>query len=166
MYSRASISKHPIHPMIVPLPITALVLAPIALLIHLLGGGMFWLEAAWWLAIFGAIAGLVAAVPGLLDYLTIPGHSPAKGIATLHLVLNVSVVVLALVAWFLMGGFGGPSTFASNSLAALLLFVGLAVLAVSGWLGGEIVYRHGVAVEPMESVARRSEDRPEGRRVA
>jgi uncharacterized membrane protein len=41
----------------------------------------------------------------------------------------------------------------SYMIPALLSVLGIILIAVSGWLGGEMVYVHGVAVEPQRDAA-------------
>jgi uncharacterized membrane protein len=66
-----------------------------------------------------------------------------KRIGAIHLTLNLAVVALCGVNLWLR----------VSALPGKMLPVGLSVLAVlmlgvSGWLGGEMVYVHGVSVEP------------------
>lgn len=165
MFSRARIFGHPIHPMIIPLPITSFLLALVTLIVFAATGISFWLEASYWLSIFGAVAGLVAAIPGLIDWATIPNNVAAKPVGTLHMVLNLSIVVLFFVSWLLLGGTAGP-TGVNLGLVLALEVVGVALLAISGWLGWEMVYRHHVAIEPVSAEEQRIVEEEERRRAA
>jgi uncharacterized membrane protein len=88
------------------------------------------------------VSALIAAVPGLLDYATIVDRR-VRRIATTHMGLNLTVVTLYAVSLW-MRTRRPPEDTASVwvSVAALVLLV------ISGWLGGELVYRHGMAVGP------------------
>src|SRR5918993_3173005 len=105
MKSKAIALGHPIHPMLIPFPIgflTGAVLFDIA--------GRFRDMPSWWttggyLAIAGIIAALLAAIPGIVDYLyTVPPNSSAKQRATKHAAANSTAVVLFIVAVWMRGG--------------------------------------------------------------
>ena len=66
----------------------------------------------------------------------------AEKIAITHMSINlVAVALFAVNIWLRLGG-------ASNTGTPLILSViAIAILAVSGWLGGEMVHRHGVGVD-------------------
>src|SRR5689334_10140964 len=95
MSSPASIKKHPIHPMLVGLPIGLWAFALVCDFVHAIGGGQGWSVTALYCLGGGIVGALLAAVPGFIDYLSID-EPPMKGIATLHLSVNlVAVVVFA-----------------------------------------------------------------------
>lgn len=165
MYSRARIAGHPIHPMLVPLPITSFILGLVALIVFAAGGDPFWLRASYYLAIFGPIAAVAAAIFGLIDWSAIPADAAAKTIATTHLALNVTIAVLFFVSWLLLGGTAGPIA-ADVTLPLVLQVIGVALLLVSGWLGWDLVYRHHVAIEPVSSEEARIVESFERRRAA
>jgi uncharacterized membrane protein len=124
-------------------------LLPLALVWDILAvwqGGDFWWKAAFWTLIVGLIAALPTAVTGFLDYLMLTRDSRAQRTATNHM-----LVMLTAVAAFAGAAIaqGGPSA-ASGSRAAVV--VGLAaggtlLTGIGGWLGGELVFRHGIGVE-------------------
>src|SRR5262249_38880070 len=88
----------------------------------------------------GGIAGaLLAAVPGFIDMLSLP--KGIKGIAIAHMSINLTVVVLYVVnVWLRVGNIEGRAPL-------LLSVIAIGLLLVSGWLGGKMVYLHGVAVQ-------------------
>ncbi len=140
------IAGHPIHPMLIVFPIGLWIFSLVCDLVfffqpdHPLWRGMaFYTMAGGW------IGALAAAVPGFIDYL---GMSPgaAKRMATTHMTLNLAVVVLyAINLWLRWTGDGvGGWPLVLSVLAVLLV-------AVSGWLGGHLVYVHGVGVEERKS---------------
>ncbi len=67
--STAAIARHPLHPLLVPLPIAAFIFALITDIAWLRTGRAFWGEASYWLLLTGVVTGLLAAIPGLIDYL-------------------------------------------------------------------------------------------------
>jgi nitrite reductase/ring-hydroxylating ferredoxin subunit/uncharacterized membrane protein len=90
----------------------------------------------------GIGAGLVAAVPGIVDYLTVvPPNSSGKERATKHALLNVTGLGLFATSWLL--GRAGRS----RTLPLLLQGVGSALLSVAGYMGGTLVYRNQIGVD-------------------
>jgi uncharacterized membrane protein len=139
MRTPASIAKHPIHPMLVAIPIGLWIFSLACDLIRVLGGtSPNWQVAAYYTLVGGILGALVAAVPGFIDMLSLPRG--LKRIALIHMSINLSVVALYLVNAYLRkhGGL---------DVAVWLSLVAVALLAVSGWLGGKMVYVHGVAVD-------------------
>lgn len=90
----------------------------------------------------GIASGLAAAVPGVIDYLTVvPPQSSGKERATRHALLNVSGLALFAASWLL-----GPRK--QNRPAALALQgAGTALMSVAGYMGGTLVYRNQIAVD-------------------
>jgi len=87
----------------------------------------------------GTVGALIAAVPGFIDMLSL--QAPIKRIALLHMGINLTVVALfALNFWLRMQG-------AQNSTGISLSVIANALLAVSVWLGGKMVFEHGVGVD-------------------
>ena len=90
----------------------------------------------------GVIGALVAAVLGLMDFSQLPPRSKVKRTAVWHLAFNSTAIVLFIVSALVrlpdpdepsVGGF-------------ILALIGILVVGVSGFLGGELAYRHGVRV--------------------
>jgi uncharacterized membrane protein len=150
MSSPASIKKHPLHPVLVAFPIGLFIFSLVCDLIGLAKtDNPMWGTVALYSMVGGIIGALLAAIPGLVDLLSL--RDPAvKKIGTRHMVINLIVVALfAIDAWLRFGG-------TTSSLPLTLSIVGVILLLVSGWLGGEMVYVHGVAVEPQADRAGRT----------
>jgi uncharacterized membrane protein len=142
MESRAKLFGHSIHAMLIAFPIGLLVTAVIFDVLHLATNAGLWTTISYYMIAAGIIGGLVAAVFGFIDYLAIPGGTRAKGIGRTHGIGNVVVVLLFLTSWWLRRG-----SLQNPSAAALTFsFLGVALAAVTAWLGGELVERLGVAV--------------------
>ena len=140
MSSRINIAGHPIHPMLVPLPIGLLtfsVICDFASLWDIANGA--WSTVALY-TLGGGIAGaLLAAVFGFIDLVSLD-PSPARRIGVWHMVLNLTLVALfAASFWLRMDG-------VTSRLPILLSITGVLLLVISGWLGGHMVFVHGVAV--------------------
>jgi len=152
MRSRASIANHPLHPLLVTVPIGLWVFSLVADVVARNGGGPLWHEMAFWAIVCGLAGGVLAAPFGLADF---SGYSDAviRRLGTTHMTLNVLILVAYGVNLWLR------TRMAPEATAPLWLNVAsVAALLVSGWLGGEMVYRRGAAVEPtIEIHARRRE---------
>jgi uncharacterized membrane protein len=94
----------------------------------------------------GIVGALAAAVPGFVDYLTLRGRAARVG--TWHAVLNVIALALFAASWVFRTRWGADRVGIESWLPVVLGLLGLAVVFVSGWLGGALVYEHGVGVEP------------------
>jgi uncharacterized membrane protein len=151
MRTPANIAKHPIHPMLVAIPIGLWIFSLICDLVYRFGStNPNWQVVAWYTLVGGILGALVAAVPGLIDMLSLPWHT--KRIALIHMSINLTVVALYVVNAYIRKRSGGVS-----DAAIWLSFISVALLAVSGWLGGKLVYVHGVAVDPAPAEAETGE---------
>ena len=90
----------------------------------------------------GIAAGLVAAVPGLIDYLnSVPPKSSAKERATTHALLNVGALGLFAASWML-----GKRP--RRTAAPLVLQgIGSGLMSMAGYLGGTLVFRNQIGVD-------------------
>jgi uncharacterized membrane protein len=159
MASPASIRKHPIHPMLVGFPIGLWVFALVCDVMRAAGGNTVWQTVAIYCIAAGIVGALVAAVPGLIDYFSID-EAAMKRIANLHLAVNLGAVVIFAINLLLR--FRLP---AESNLPLGMSIVGVLAIGVGGWLGGEMVYVKGMAVEAVEKLAKRVE-KSSGRRAA
>jgi uncharacterized membrane protein len=144
MQSRARSLGHAIHPMLIVFPLGLLATAVLFDIIQLFTHQDGFTVASAYMIAAGVIGGLVAAAFGFLDWLAIPAGSRAKRIGIMHGGGNVVVVVLFALSWLLR--LGAPS-FRPGIAALLLEFVAVALVGVTGWLGGELVERLGVGVD-------------------
>jgi uncharacterized membrane protein len=143
MYAKATIAKHPIHTMLVALPIGMWVFSLICDIVFRAGGSAAWAPAAYYSMGIGIIGALTAAVFGLIDLFAIPQGTRARTLGYWHLGLNLSITVLFIVNFYLRT-IGTPVAVTPF----ILSIVGIAALLVSGWLGGEMVYVEGAATGP------------------
>lgn len=144
MESRAKLLGHPVHPMLIVLPLGLFISAVIFDAVYLWRGSPTFATVAYWNIAGGIIGGLLAAVFGLIDWLAIPSGTRAKQIGLLHGVSNVVVVgAFALVCWM-----RSDVTDVAPTTGVFLIEVGALLLgSVAGWLGGELVDRLGVGVD-------------------
>jgi uncharacterized membrane protein len=129
--------------MLVPFPIALWIFSLASDCIYLFGfGGPVWKDVALYTMVGGIIGGLMAAIPGYIDYRSLTDPVTIR-VARMHMVINVALVFFFTVNAGLRV-VNGPQAL----LPVILSFVGVAALGVSGWLGGELVYVRGVAVQP------------------
>src|SRR6185503_2889010 len=100
MATPASIKGHPIHAMLVPIPIGLWIFTLVADVAVHLGGGDGWRLAAFYALGVGVVGALLAAVPGLIDLLSLP-PGRTRRIGLFHLGLNLLAVVVFGVNFFL-----------------------------------------------------------------
>jgi nitrite reductase/ring-hydroxylating ferredoxin subunit/uncharacterized membrane protein len=143
MKSKVVIKGHPLHPMLIPFPFAFLTGAVLFdFLSWAMGNAAFWTTGGYLIAA-GLCTGLLAAVPGAVDYLwVVPPQSSGKKRATQHLACNVGALMLFAIAWFVRDSpeRGGAVVFAVE-------VIGLILLCTAGWLGGTLVYRNQIAVD-------------------
>ena len=142
MEARAKLFGHPIHQMLIVFPLGLLGASLFFDLIALGTNRPALMQAAFYMIAAGILAGLVAALFGLIDFLGIPSGTRAKRIGLLHGVGNVVVVGLFALSWWLRRP--APSAPGTTSIVISAIAVGIAL--VTGWLGGELVDRLGVGV--------------------
>ncbi len=160
MASPASVKKHPLHPMLVAVPIGLWVFALVCDLAAATGSTGPWRTVALYTTVGGIVGAVVAAVPGLIDYFSID-EAAMRRIATFHLVVNVcALIIFAINLWSRL-------TLPATSVVPLILsLIGVTGIGIGGWLGGEMVYVKGMAVEAVEELAKKVEEQPKLRRVS
>ncbi len=142
LHSTAKISGHPIHPMLVPIPIVCFVGALVTDVIYWVTAEMMWANFSAWLLVVGVIFGVIAAIAGLADFLgnrLIRAQTPAWP----HLLGNAAVLVLAFFNALIHTRDAWTSVVPTG---LILSAVTVLILPVTGWLGWTMVYRHGAGV--------------------
>ena len=136
---------HPIHPPLTDATIGIYTFATIAGLIEVLGITDRNGAIGWWL---GLIVGLIVTVPtalaGLADWLTIEWGSPLWRTATSHMLAMVTATVFFLIAALV--GHSGYKHGAVNAGPYVMTLIGFGALTLGGWIGGAVVYVHGMRV--------------------
>jgi uncharacterized membrane protein len=136
---------HPLHPPLTDATIGTYTFATVAGLAEVVGitenSGAY----GWWIAlVFGLIVTVPTALTGLADWLTITWGSDLWWTATYHML----AMVTATVFFGLAAIFGHDSYTAGDvsSGAFILTLIGFGFLTLGGWIGGSIVYVHGMRV--------------------
>jgi uncharacterized membrane protein len=142
--STARVAGHPIHPMLVPFPIVCFIGALATDIAFASTANMMWANFSTWLLAAGLILGLLAALAGLVDFLSnrlVRAQRPAWP----HFIGNVIVLLLALFNNFVHSRDAWTSVVPTGLILSALTVV---VMLVTAWLGGAMVYRHRVGVAP------------------
>lgn len=140
--SKARIGAHPIHPMLVPIPIACFVGTLLTDIAYWRTSEMMWSNFSAWLVSVGVVLGFLAAIAGLVDFISNPairaqspawphaiGNGVALVLATLNMLVHTHDAWTSVVPWGLA---------LSSAVVVILLF--------TAWMGWSMVYRHGVAV--------------------
>lgn len=140
--SRASLLGHPLHPMMIHFPVAALFALIGADLAYLYTGDAFWARAGLWLAGVGAFGGWLASLAGAIDLFTVPR---IRRLITgwCHALLAIMLLSLASLNWLLRV----DEVDAIFPWGLYLSLLSGALVAVTGLLGGQLVYEHAVGVE-------------------
>jgi uncharacterized membrane protein/nitrite reductase/ring-hydroxylating ferredoxin subunit len=142
MKSTAQIKGHPIHPILVGFPIAFFTGTLIFDALGIINGsGGYW-QTGKYLEIAGIIAAIITAIPGTVDYFfTVPPKSSASSRGAKHGLLNVGLLIIYIIAYVIRKA-------DATWLPVILEAIGVIMLLFSGWLGGTLVYRNQIGVDP------------------
>ncbi|HTC92579.1 MAG TPA: DUF2231 domain-containing protein [Terriglobales bacterium] len=144
MRSRAHFQSHPLHPMLVAFPIGLWVFSFVFdLLGRMSGNGLLW-AAGFYCVVAGCVMAALAAIPGVIDlFLAVPPSSSARQRGYIHGLLNSTALLLFIAIAIRRGG----SAAMPDNLSLFLSAIGVLGIAISGWLGGTLVYRNQIGVD-------------------
>jgi uncharacterized membrane protein len=145
--------------MLIPFPIALWVFSLIADVIYLWRGNPIWRD---WIAFYALLAGIIgaaaAAVFGIIDWLSIKDRA-VKKVADWHARLNVIALVIFAISFYLRTTGGSQWVDGSYTIPLILSVLGVILITISGYLGGELVFRHGVAVNPQYDTGGEARDK-------
>ena len=135
-----TIAGHPLHPILVTIPIGLFVAALVTDIVYVVDGSHAWAVASRWLIGGGLVGALLAALAGFTDF---AGNANIRAFrdAWLHLFANLALVLIEGINLILRR----PDAAVAGSIGIVLSAVAAVVMLFSGWKGGELVFRHGVA---------------------
>lgn len=149
MESKAKIAGHPIHPMLIVFPLGLFISAVVFDILYLVNGNELLSTVAYYNILFGVLMGLLAAIFGFIDWLAIPAGTRAKSIGAMHGLGNVLVTALMAGSFFMRMN---AADFVPGTLGYILSFAAIGLGTLTAWLGGELVYRLSVGVDPGANV--------------
>ncbi len=142
MEAKAKLFGHPVHQMLVVFPLGLLATSFFFDVAYLIVHRSELAMVSDWMIFAGVIGAVIAAVFGLIDWVSIPRRTRAKKVGFLHGVGNVVVAGLFAASWFLRQ----PNPSDPAILTILLSSMGVGLALITSWLGGELVDRFGVGV--------------------
>lgn len=140
--STAKIGGHPIHPMLVPFPIACFVGALVSDIAYWRTADMMWSDFSGWLLLAGLIMGTLAAIAGLIDFLSnrlVRAQPPAWP----HMLGNVLAMVLSLINLLVHSRDAWTSVVPTGLILSAVVVL---ILLFTGWFGWSMVYRYQVGV--------------------
>ena len=150
IHSRAAIFGHPLHPVMIHFPVAALIALIGTDAAWILTGDGFWARAGLWLAGVGALIGWVSGLAGLVDLVTVR-RIRRLITAWSHAILAVLLLSLASFNWLLRVG-DPQAHIVPWGISVTLLTA--ALIAVTGFLGGRLVYEYAVGVDVQEAASK------------
>jgi uncharacterized membrane protein len=143
--------------MLIPFPIGLLVFSLIADLIYLWRGNPVWKDYIAFYTLLGGILGAAAAaIPGLIDWAALTDRAAIK-VANWHARVNIIGLLIFIASFYLRTTSGAGWIANMPMLPFILSLVGVIGLGVAGYLGGELVFRHGLAVDVQSSAPPKAE---------
>src|SRR5262245_14798682 len=160
--STANLMGHPLHPILITLPIGLFAATLLFDIVYAINGGpAAFATGARWLLGFGLLAAAAAAVAGLIDFL---GDGRIRNISDAwhHAIGNVLLVLVQLFNFYWRYRYGAAGVL---PVGIALSLIAVAIMGYTGWKGGELVFRHRVAVYdaplPQRDTGVRRQDRSE-----
>ena len=145
MESKAKLAGHAAHPILIVFPLGLLSTAVIFDIIYLVFDNSTFALVSYWMIVAGLVGGLIAALPGWIDWFAILSGTRAKRVGLIHGLGNIVVLALFALSWYSRHDEAG---FEPSLLALMCSFAGFGIAAITGWLGSELVERLGVGVNP------------------
>ena len=142
--SIARIGSHPIHPMLVPIPIACFVGALLTDLLYWRTAAMQWANFSAWLVTVGVLVGWLAAIAGLIDFLGnrfIRAQPPAWP----HFIGNAIALTIATVNMLVHSRDAWTSVVPAGLILSAVTVV---LLLFTGWMGWSLVYGYRVGGGP------------------
>ena len=143
MTSKASVAGHPVHPMLIPFPLALWATSFVVDILFYFLRHPTLLVVAKFLIAAGCLGAIAAAIPGIIDWLAIK-NGDVKRVANWHARLNIAALVVFAISLFLRLGRYSDLVGRKLTIPFLLSLVGVILITISGWLGGELVFRYGL----------------------
>ena len=146
MYSKVKIFGHPLHVMLVGFPVAFYTAAFVCFICYNSNQDPFWFKVAYVANLAGIIMAALAALPGFIDWLFIPSATKAKKTGILHMLCNVTALLLfGINMWLINDQWDTPAP--APGYAVMLTGVGFVLTIIAGFLGWTLVQKHHVGVD-------------------
>jgi nitrite reductase/ring-hydroxylating ferredoxin subunit/uncharacterized membrane protein len=143
MRSKANIQSHPLHQILVGFPIAFFAGTLFFDILAFIQSDIYLERTAFYLNIGGITTGLLAAIPGIIDYhYVVPPDSSAKNRAVKHGLINTSAIILFALALILR-----KYPIENQSVILCIETIGIILLGIAGWLGGTLVVRNQIGID-------------------
>ena len=140
---RLRILGSPVHPPLTYIPVAFLLTGPLCDIAAVKTGSKDLAKAGYWQQLVAAALAPPTALTGLLDWLRIPSKAPGKKLGLAHALLNY--LAMGLTGAVIARRRAKPQDIKRISVPLAGGILG--AVAISGHLGGELAYRHGVRAE-------------------
>ncbi|HKO20181.1 MAG TPA: DUF2231 domain-containing protein [Acidobacteriaceae bacterium] len=140
--STMSIAGHPLHVMLVPIPIVCFIATLITDIAYSQTAKMLWSDMSAWLLVVGVIIAILAAVAGLIDFFGEPRIRNLRA-AWIHAIGNVAVLILSIFNVLIHTRDAYTSVVPTGLILSAIVVL---ILLVTGWNGWSMVYRHRVGI--------------------
>jgi uncharacterized membrane protein len=147
MQSKARIGGHPIHPMLIPFPLALWTTSFATDVLFYFHHNTSLLLISKYMIGAGIIGAAAAAIPGIIDWSAIK-HPEARKVANWHARINVVALIVFSVSLYFRLGRNGDIVGRHLTIPFLLSLVGVILISISGYLGGDLAYRYGIGVSP------------------
>jgi uncharacterized membrane protein len=140
--STASFRGHPLHAMLVPIPLVCFVATLVTDIVYWRSAAMLWADMSAWLLTVGLIVSVFAAAAGLIDF---AGDYRIRTLraAWVHTVGNATVLVLSIINALIHTRDAYTSVVPTGLILSALVVL---ILLITGWNGWSMVHRHRVGV--------------------
>jgi len=145
--------------MLIPFPIALWIFSLAGDLIYLWRGNPAWGWVAFYALAGGIVGALLAAAFGIIDYFSIKDRK-VSSIAAWHARINVLALLIFAASFYLRTAGGARMVGGGLTIPVALSAAGVILITISGWLGGELVFKHGVAVGPQHATGAEEGARP------
>jgi uncharacterized membrane protein len=145
--STVSLRGHPLHAMLVPVPLVCFGATLVTDIVYWRTAAMLWADISAWLLAIGLLVSIFAAAAGLIDFF---GDARIRELraAWIHGLGNIAALVFSIFNALIHTRDAYTSVVPSGLILSALV---VAILLVTAWNGWTMVYRHGVGVRRKES---------------
>lgn len=148
MRASVTVAGHPLHAILTDFPIAAFTLSVVWNVIAIIVNDQPWYAMTFWTMFAGLIMVIPTALIGFMDYMKVQRtRHPGAQTAMIHMIVNVSATALFFFSLLFRGG-PGYLTFWPRWITFAIAVWGFSLLALGAFLGGRLVYHHGIGIDP------------------